>query len=59
MTQSLSAGFWIAQSKTDYVYDDNIVLVWNSLVRTGMVMRGEGALDAGREDCRAFHEMII
>jgi hypothetical protein len=59
MTQSLSAGFWITQSKTDYINDDDIVLIRNSLVWTGMAMRGEGAQGTRREDCRAFHEMIM
>jgi hypothetical protein len=47
------------QSKTDYVNDDDVVLLLDRTVRMEVAMRGEWAHGAGREDCRAFHEMIM
>ncbi len=59
MNQSLIAGFLNTQSKADYVNNDNVVLIINSLVRIGMAVGGGMTHSVVLEDCLTFHEMII
>lgn len=59
ITQSLSVVILITRSKTDYVNDDNIVVIKSRLVKIGTAMRGEWTRGVSLEDCLAFHEMII